>query len=77
MALTPGNDLCNRNPNPAYPNSAPQYPLDNTDGGDDYSAFVAAHRPAGLTAYRFGNAWMTDSPNSCRESGTAKSANHT
>jgi hypothetical protein len=27
VVLTPGNDLCNNQPNPAYPNNAPQYPL--------------------------------------------------
>jgi hypothetical protein len=50
VILTPGNDLCNREPNPAYPNSAPQYPLDNTDGGEDYNAFVR-HNLASATQY--------------------------
>lgn len=50
VALTPGNDLCNRNPNPAYPNSAPQYPLDATDGGHDYNAFIR-HNLASATQY--------------------------
>lgn len=27
VVLTPGNDLCNNQPNSAYPNNAPQYPL--------------------------------------------------
>lgn len=39
VLLTPANDLCNRDPNPAYPNSAPQYPLDQHDLGHDYHAF--------------------------------------
>lgn len=50
VALTPGNDLCNRDPNPAYPNSAPQYPLDNTDGGHDYNAYIR-HNLASATQY--------------------------
>lgn len=27
VVLSPGNDLCNNRPNPAYPDSAPQYPV--------------------------------------------------
>ena len=50
VVLTPGNDLCNRDPNPAYPGSAPQYPLDNNDGGHDYNAFVR-HNLASATQY--------------------------
>jgi hypothetical protein len=40
VVLTPANDLCNRDPNPAYPNSAPQYPLDSHDNGEDYNAYL-------------------------------------
>ncbi|HEX4700544.1 MAG TPA: twin-arginine translocation signal domain-containing protein [Pseudonocardiaceae bacterium] len=40
VLLTPGNDLCNRDPNPAYPNSAPQYPIDSHDNGNDFNAFI-------------------------------------
>lgn len=40
VVLTPANDLCNRDPNPAYPGSAPQYPLDAKDNGDDFNAYV-------------------------------------
>jgi hypothetical protein len=50
VALTPGNDLCNREPNTAYPNSAPQYPLDNKDGGEDYNAFIR-HNLASAAQY--------------------------
>jgi hypothetical protein len=50
VILTPGNDLCNRDPNPAYPNSAPQYPLDSHDGGFDYNGFVR-HNLASATQY--------------------------
>lgn len=37
VVLTPGNDLCNNNANDAYPNDAPQYPLD--PGETDYEAY--------------------------------------
>jgi len=40
VLLTPGNDLCNRDPNPAYPNNAPQYPIDAHDNGHDYNAYI-------------------------------------
>ncbi|HEY4017257.1 MAG TPA: hypothetical protein VGM75_01135 [Pseudonocardiaceae bacterium] len=50
VVLTPANDLCNRDPNPAYPNSAPQYPLDTSDGGADYNAFVR-HNLASAAQY--------------------------
>ena len=50
VVLTPGNDLCNRDPNPAYPGSAPQYPMDANDGGHDYNAFIR-HNLASATQY--------------------------
>ncbi|MEZ0112243.1 hypothetical protein ABH920_006262 [Catenulispora sp. EB89] len=40
VVLSPGNDLCNDSPNPAYPGRRPQYPLKSSDGGMDYNAFV-------------------------------------
>jgi hypothetical protein len=50
VALTPANDLCNRAPNPAYPNSAPQYPIDAHDNGQAYNAFVR-HNLAAAAQY--------------------------
>jgi hypothetical protein len=38
VVLTPSNDLCNNTPNPAYPNDAPQYPLNPDE--KDYEAYV-------------------------------------
>lgn len=38
VVLTPGNDLCNNNPNPAYPNEAPQYPLE--PGESNHAAYL-------------------------------------
>ena len=38
VVLSPGNDLCNDFANPAYPGSAPQYPLQS--GEADYNAYV-------------------------------------
>lgn len=38
VVLTPSNDLCNSNPNPAYPNDAPQYPLNS--GESRFHAYV-------------------------------------
>jgi hypothetical protein len=38
VVLTPSLDLCNNKPNPAYPGSAPQYPV--SKGEHNYEAFV-------------------------------------
>jgi hypothetical protein len=38
VVLSPGNDLCNNHPNPAYPDQAPQYPV--AAGEADYQAYV-------------------------------------
>jgi hypothetical protein len=38
VVLSPGNDLCNNHPNDAYPNDAPQYPVNS--GETDYQAYV-------------------------------------
>jgi len=38
VALTPSLDLCNNRPNPAYPGSAPQYPV--AHGERNYHAYV-------------------------------------
>ncbi|WP_194913726.1 hypothetical protein [Catenulispora rubra] len=50
VVLSPGNDLCNNSPNPAYPGRRPQYPITSVDGGMDYNAFVR-HRLAGAAQY--------------------------
>jgi hypothetical protein len=38
VVLTPGLDLCNNKPNPAYPGAAPQYPV--SSGERNYEAYV-------------------------------------
>jgi hypothetical protein len=38
VVLSPGNDLCNNKPNSAYPDSAPQYPLNS--GEKNYQAYL-------------------------------------
>ena len=50
VVLSPGNDLCNNSPNPAYPGRRPQYPITSKDGGMDYNAFVR-HRLADAAQY--------------------------
>lgn len=50
VVLSPGNDLCNNSPNPAYPGRNPQYPLTAHDHGMDYNAFIR-HNLAAAAQY--------------------------
>ena len=50
VVLSPGNDLCNDSPNPAYPGRRPQYPITSVDGGMDYNAFIR-HNLAAAAQY--------------------------
>lgn len=40
VVLTPANDLCNDEPNTAYPNDAPQYPLVRGDHRSECAAYI-------------------------------------
>ncbi|ACU75127.1 hypothetical protein Caci_6273 [Catenulispora acidiphila DSM 44928] len=50
VVLTPGNDLCNNSPNPAYPQRKPQYPVTSKDAGQNYNAFIR-HNMAAAAQY--------------------------